>query len=433
MKRLINHKLEEWKIKKDRKPLLLVGARQIGKSHSVLEFGKANYANVVLFNFETSDELKRIFDGDLDPKRIIRELEGFSRQTITPKNTLIFFDEIQACGKAITALKYFCEQAPDYHIIAAGSLLGSYLVKDFVSFPVGKVDRLVMYPMTFQEFLMEMNPQIIPLIEESFANNKPLTLHDKALELFRTYLFTGGMPKAILEWKDRQEPVFVSAIHQEILSVYVGDMGKYSTPTEQVKTRAVYDSLPAQLAKENKKFQYSLIGSNARAVQYELGLEWLKSAGLILKCQKTKKGEIPIASYADLNSYKVYMSDVGLLNTKSGVPSIVILSEKAQMATESKGAMIENYVMQELVANDLIPYYWESDNRAEVDFIVQLSDKVIPIEVKAADNVKAKSLQVFIGKYSPAYSIRVSTKNFGFENNIKSVPLYAVWCIKENA
>jgi predicted AAA+ superfamily ATPase len=430
MKRLIEKKLIEWKTKKDRKPLLLVGARQIGKSYSVLEFGKANYTNVVLFNFETSEALKRIFDIDLEPKRIIRDLEGFSRQTISPLNTLIFFDEIQACGKAITALKYFCEQAPDYHIIAAGSLLGSYLVKDFVSFPVGKVDRLVMYPMTFQEFLTETNPQMIPAIEEAYENNTPLTLHEKALELFRTYLFTGGMPKAVLEWKERQEPVFVSAVHQEILSVYVGDMGKYSSPTEQVKTRAVYDSLPVQLAKENKKFQYSLIGSNARAVHYELGLEWLNSAGLILKCQKTKKGELPVASYADLTSYKVYMSDVGLLNAKIGLPAIVILSDKSQLAAEAKGAMTENYVMQEFVANGLVPYYWESDNRAEIDFVVQLNDKVIPIEVKAAENVKSKSLQVYVGKYSPAYSIRVSAKNFGFENNIKSVPLYAVFCVR---
>jgi len=273
VKRLIEKKLLEWKNKKDRKPLLLVGARQIGKSYSVIEFGRANYTNVALFNFETSDELKKIFSKDLNPKRIIKDLEGFSRQTITPQKTLVFFDEIQACGSAIISLKYFCEQAPEYQIIAAGSLLGSFLVKDFVSFPVGKVDRLVMYPMTFQEFLMEMNPHIIPLIEESFKENKPMDLHESALELYRTYLFTGGMPKAVLEWKEKQDPIFVSVLHQQILSTYVGDMGKYATPMEQVKTRAVYDSLPAQLARENKKFQYALIGSGARAASYELGLE----------------------------------------------------------------------------------------------------------------------------------------------------------------
>ena len=430
MKRLIETKLLDWKNKANRRPLLLVGARQIGKSHSVIEFGKCNYANVALFNFETSETLRKIFDSDLDPKRIVKDLEGFSRQTIVPEKTLIFFDEIQACGKALNSLKYFCEQAPEYHIIAAGSLLGSYLVRDFVSFPVGKVDRIVMYPMTFREFLMEMNPHIISLIEEAFKNDKPMNLHDTALELYRTYLFTGGMPKAVSEWKEKQDPILVSVLQHEILSVYTGDMGKYSTPIEQVKTRAVYDSLPAQLARENKKFQYALIGSSARAAGYELGLEWLRSAGLVLKCSKTNKGELPIASHIDLNSYKVYMSDVGLLNAKSGVPPISILSERAQLSSDAKGAMTENYVMQELTANDLTPYYWESDGKAEVDFVIQLHDKVIPVEVKSADSVRAKSLQVFVSKYAPPYSIRVSTKNFGFENGIKSVPLYAVWCVK---
>jgi len=429
MKRLITEKLLSWKNKDDRKPLLLVGARQIGKSYSVLDFGKTNYASTALFNLETSEELRKIFDPDLDPKRIIRELEGFSRQTITPYNTLIFFDEIQACGKAIASLKYFCEQAPEYNIIAAGSLLGSFLVKDFESFPVGKVDRIVMYPMTFHEYMIEMNPHMIPLIKECFIENTPMLLHEKAIQLYKEYLFTGGMPRAVLEWKTRSDPIFVAAIHQEILSMYYGDMGKYSTPTEQVKTRAVFDSMPTQLARENKKFKYSLIGSNARAVHYEIGLEWLISAGMVLKCQKTKKGELPLAGYADMTSYKVYMSDVGLLGAKIGIPAIAIFTEQAMLGNEMKGMLAENYVMQELTATGLTPFYWESDGKAEIDFIVQLEEKVIPIEVKSADNVKAKSLAVFTGKYSPKYSIRISSKNFGFENGIKSVPLYAVWCI----
>ena len=429
MRRLVTEKLEIWKNKQDRKPLMLVGARQIGKSYSVLDFGKANYANVVLFNFETSEELKKIFDPDLDPKRIVRELEGFSRQAITHHNTLIFFDEIQACGKAIASLKYFCEQAPEYHIIAAGSLLGSFLVKDFESFPVGKVDRIVMYPMTFYEYLMEMNQKVIPLIEESFNLNTPMSLHESAMQLFREYLFTGGMPRAVLEWKTSSETVFVSAIHQEILSMYYGDMGKYSTPTEQVKTRAVFDSMPTQLARENKKFRYSLIGSNARAVNYEIGLEWLMSAGMVIKCQKAGKGELPLAVYADMTSYKIYMSDIGLLGAKTGIPAVALLSEKAMLGSDMRGMLAENYVMQELTANNLTPFYWESDGKAEIDFVVQLEDIVIPIEVKSADNVKAKSLAVYISKYSPEYSIRVSAKNFGFANGIKSVPLYAVWCI----
>ena len=429
MKRSIEQKLTDWKTDKDRKPLLLVGARQVGKSYSVLEFGRANYANVAVFNFDGNDDLKGIFERDLDPNRIVRELSSYSGQTIVPNGTLIFFDEVQACGRAITSLKYFYEQRPDYHIIAAGSLLGSYLVRGPVSFPVGKVNRLVMYPMTFKEFLTEMNPAAIPLIEEAFRENTRSALHDKMLDLYRTYLFTGGMPEAIMKWKERQDPVYVSMVHQGILTMYAGDVGKYSSPAEQVRTRAIYDSLPAQLAKENKKFQYSLIGSRVRAADYETGLDWLESAGIALKCRKTGAGEIPLASNVDLTSYKIYMNDVGLLNTKSSVPPIMILSERSNISSGAKGAMTENYVMQELTANGLEPYYWGSNGKAEVDFVVQIGDKVVPIEVKAADNVKAKSLQEFVKKYSPEYSVRISTKNFGFDNGIKNVPLYAVWCI----
>ncbi|MCL2031656.1 MAG: DUF4143 domain-containing protein [Methanomassiliicoccaceae archaeon] len=430
MKRSIEPKLLDWKNSKGRKPLLLVGARQVGKSHSVIEFGRANYANIVVFNFEGNETLRKIFDMDLDPERIVTELEGFSSQTIVPQETLVFFDEIQACGRAMTSLKYFYEQCPDYHIIAAGSLLGSYLVREPTSFPVGKVNILTMYPVTFLEFLTEMNPAAIPLIKEAFEKNVQLTLHDKMLELYRMYLFTGGMPEAVAIWKDRRDPVFVSMVHQDILTMYIGDMGKYSSPADQVKTRAVYNSLPAQLAKENKKFQYSVIGSRARAADYEAGVDWLESAGIALRCRKTGAGEIPLASNVDLTSYKIYMNDVGLLNAKSSVPPITILSERSNISGGAKGAMAENYVMQELTANGLEPYYWESNGKAEIDFVVQMNDKVIPIEVKAADNVKAKSLQEFVKKYSPEYSIRASAKNFGFDNGIKSVPFYALWCIQ---
>jgi hypothetical protein len=238
------------------------------------------------------------------------------------------------------------------------------------------------------------------------------------------------MPEAVATWKERRDPVFVSNVHQDILTMYIGDMGKYSSPADQVKTRAVYNSLPAQLAKENKKFQYSVIGSRARAADYEVGVDWLGSAGIALKCRKTRIGEIPLASNVDLTSYKIYMNDVGLLNAKSGVPPIVIISERSNMSGGAKGAMTENFVMQELTANGLEPFYWESNGKAEIDFVVQMNDKVIPIEVKAADNVKAKSLQEFVKKYSPEYSVRVSAKNFGFDNGIKSVPFYALWCIQ---
>ena len=430
MKRLIDQKLKEWKDREDRMPLLLVGARQVGKSHSVLEFGKKNYSDVIMFNFESGTKLREIFDGDLEPRRIVIELEKYSGRSILPHTTLLFFDEIQACGKAITSLKYFCEEAPEYHIIAAGSLLGSYLRREKTSFPVGKVNLLTMYPMTFFEFMEEMNPFAIPLIQRSFDNNETDRSHEKMLELYRTYLFTGGMPKAVLKWKQTNDPNQVRLAQYEILTMYEGDMGKYTTPFEEVKNKAVYKSIPAQLAKENKKFQYSVIGSRARAVDYETNLDWLISSGLVLKCQRATRGELPLISFIDMTSYKVYLNDVGLLNAKSDIPFNTILSQ-TEVSGESKGVMAENYVMQELTANGFTPYYWGVHRKAEVDFLVQNKEgSVIPIEVKSADNVMAKGLREYVKQFYPKYSIRISSKNFGFDNGIKSVPLYAVWCIR---
>jgi predicted AAA+ superfamily ATPase len=251
------------------------------------------------------------------------------------------------------------------------------------------------------------------------------------MDLYRTFLFTGGMPKAVSKWKETNDPDLVRMVQHEILTVYSGDMGKYSSPAEQVRTEAVYGSIPAQLAKENTKFQYSVIGSRARATEYEDSLKWLISAGLVLKCQRVTRGEMPLAAFIDMNSYKVYMSDVGLLNAKSDIPYNMIMSRPHGISGGSRGAMAENYVMQELTANGLIPYYWGVHGKAEVDFLVQDREgKIIPIETKAADNVMAKGLREYTKEFSPEYSIRISSKNFGFDNNIKSVPLYAVWCIR---
>jgi len=431
MKRLIEEDLKKWKNGDDRMPLLLVGARQTGKTHSIMDFGKKNYSNTVMFNFEAGRSLKDIFGGDLEPRRIFKELERHSGQSIIPHETLLFFDEIQACGRAITSLKYFCEQAPEYHIIGAGSLLGSFLVREPTSFPVGKVNLLTMYPLTFREFLEEMNPFAIPLIQESFDRNMPGPANESMMELYRTFLFTGGMPKAVLRWKETKDPNMVRMAQHEILTMYSGDMGKYSSAAEQVRNEAVYDSIPAQLAKENTKFQYSVIGSRARAASYEDGLKWLISAGLVLKCQRVTKGEMPLAAFVDMNSYKVYMSDVGLLNAKSDVPYNIIMSGIRGMSGGPKGAMAENYVMQELTANGFVPYYWGVHGKAEVDFLIQDAEgMIIPIETKAADNVMAKGLREYVKEFSPEYSVRVSSKNFGFDNGIKSVPLYAVWCIR---
>jgi hypothetical protein len=335
-------------------------------------------------------------------------------------------------------LKYFCEQIPKYHIIAAGSLLGVALNRrkrndddvNKISFPVGKVEILTMYPMTFEEFLLATNPYLLEAIKEGYENNEPLSkpLHEKALELYRIYLYVGGMPKAVSECIKTNDYDFIRICQNEILSLYSADMAKYTTSAEQIKISAVYNSIPSQLAKENKKFFYRAIGSHARAASYESGLSWLKSTGLVLRSTKAREGKTPLAFYVDNLSYKIYMSDVGLLNAKGNAPRPLVLSDG--LSGEAKGAMTENYVAGELTANGHILYYWESNGKAEIDFLIQLDNFSTPIEVKSADNVQSKSLKQYVGKYAPAYSIRISARNFGFENNIKSVPLYAVFCIR---
>jgi len=447
MKRLFTKTLLDWKNNPERKPLLVYGARQVGKTTNIFKFATDNYDNVVLCNFERNEPLQKVFDKDLDPKRIIMELEVLTGKTITKGSTLLFFDEIQDCSKAITSVKYFYEQAQEYHIIAAGSLLGVALnkkkkknekadenkndiEKKGASYPVGKVTPMTVYQMTFQEFLMEINPQIMESIKTCFETNEPMSapLHDKALELYRTYLFVGGMPKAVLEYSNKKSPDFVRAAQSEILSLYYSDTGKYCTPSEQIKINAVYDSIPYQLAKENKKFQYQPIGSNARAATYEEGLHWLINAGVVQKINKVNHGWYPLSNFIDGLSYKVYMNDVGLLNAKSNISFNRIMTN--DLATGTKGGLAENYIAAELVANGLFPFYWESDGKAELDFVVQIGDDVVAIEGKSADNTQAKSLNLFVKKYEPKHVIRISTKNFGFEGGIKSVPLYAVWCIR---
>lgn len=431
MKRKIESKLLYWKNSQDRKPLLIYGARQVGKTYTIVDFGKKHYSDIVYFNFEGNSPLREIFDRDLDPNRIVTALEALSGRKISLGNTLIVFDEIQECEKALTSLKYFCEDAPEYHIIAAGSLLGLAINRGHFSFPVGKVSMLTMYPLDFEEFLMALDCEnLVDLIKNSYENNLPLDnpIHLKILDYYYKYLAIGGMPAAINAYINKNDFDFVRIAQNEIQSSYYGDMTKYTDIKESNKIVATYRSIPSQLAKENKKFQYKLIGSGARASTYESSIEWLVTAGIVYKCNKTKSGLMPLKISEDFLSYKIYMSDVGLLSNSLGLNIASILSEN--LSSEAKGALAENYVMQQLAATGFEPNYWESDGKAELDFVIQTKKNVVPIECKFADNVQAKSLNVFIKKYNPNYSIRVSSKNFGLENNIKSVPLYAVFCIK---
>lgn len=430
MKRLIENKLLEWKQSANRKPLIVYGARQVGKTYSIIEFGKKNFANVVYFNFEGNNNLSQIFEQDLDTNRIISSLEAYSCQKISPNDTLIFFDEIQNCERALTSLKYFCENAKEYHIISAGSLLGVAINRNNFSFPVGKVNILTMYPLNFEEFLLAQNRQdLITLVRKCYETNSQMEniIHEKLLEYYRQYLAIGGMPEVVSAFISTKDFDYVSIIQNEIQSNYFSDMTKYTTQKESNKIIATYRSIPSQLAKENKKFQYNLIGSGARAKDYEFSIDWLKTAGIVYRCNKAKEGFYPIKMYEDFSSYKIYMSDVGLLSCSLNItPKSLIFGN---ISSDTKGAIAENYVMQQLVFMGLEPFYWESNGKAEVDFVVQLGENVVPIECKFADNVQAKSLRVYTEKYKPKYTIKVSAKNFGFENGIKSVPLYALFCL----
>ena len=432
MKRLIMDKLVEWKNSIYRKPLLLRGARQVGKTYVLLEFGKKYYENVVYLHFEGNiDALNSIFSPNLEPKRIIEEIAAYTKQTILPHKTLIIFDEIQACEKALTSLKYFAEEANEYHIVAAGSLLGLAINRGHYSFPVGKVDMLTMYPLSFEEFLYATdNEDLIEMIRESYASFIPLDIpfHNRALELYRKYLVVGGYPAVVKTYLETENYDAVRSVQANISDSYIADMTKYSTPNDTIRSIAVFNSLPSQLGKENTKFQYAVVKRNARAKDYELSLELLKTAGVVLENIKVTEGKIPLSVYERIDSFKIYYSDVGLLCFKSGLfPQDILVNSSA--SDRARGLLAENYIAEQLISRGYRLNYWESDGKAEIDFVIRQSDSIIPVEVKSADNVKARSLRIFVEKYEPKYSIRISQKNFGFENDIKSIPLYAVFCL----
>lgn len=430
MERKMSKQLLDWKNNKEKTPLILYGARQVGKTYTILSFGKENYKNVAYINFEDNTEISKIFEQDLEVERIIKELSVKLGITILEEDTLIFFDEIQSCERALTSLKYFAENNKKYHIIAAGSLLGIAINRQKYSFPVGKVKMLTLYPLDFEEFLWALDKRdLANMIRKAFSENKEFSLHSLAIQYYRLYLAIGGMPRAILEYKDKQDMDFVTAILKDINNSYIADMAKYATSTETTKIMAVYNIISAQLAKENKKFQYKLIKSGARAYEYETAINWLNASGIINQCTKIKEGKLPLSAFIEPESFKIYMSDVGLLCNKFGIPTNIVIVENDNM-NDFKGALAENYVCNSLVQCGLKPYYWESNGKAEVDFVVQDKEgNIIPIEVKSSIHTRSKSLNVFKSLYKIPYSIRISTKNFGFENDIKCIPLYSVFCL----
>ncbi len=423
--------LEAWKNSVHRKPLILQGARQVGKTYSILEFGRTHYENVAYFNFETNPKLNKTFEENISPDYLIPILSHIAGQTIVKEKTLIVFDEVQLCEKALTSLKYFCEDTPDYHIIAAGSLLGVAVNRAKFSFPVGKVDMKTLYPMDMEEFMLALGENdLVEQIKKCFQTNTPLpsALHDASMQLYRQYLVVGGMPECVMHFAETKDYILVRHTQDTILASYLNDMGKYNTPNKVKKIMLVYDSITVQLSRKNTRFQYKLIKRGGRASEFENAIEWLCLSGIVSQVYKVDQIKKPLENYRDIDAFKIYVSDLGLLCAKKDLAANDILYMVEEI-NDFKGGMAENYVNVQLSINGYRTYYWESERGAEIDFIIQCDRQLIPIEVKSADNTRAKSLKVYMDTYKPAYAIKLSAKNFGFEDNKKIVPLYAAFCI----
>lgn len=434
MKRHITSKLIEWKNSQNRKPLIIQGARQVGKTYIISEFGRENYQRVVYFNFELDSKISEFFKNDIIPKNLINRLSFHCGQSIDPETTLIIFDEIQACGEALTSLKYFNEYANEYHIIASGSLLGVAINHNHNSYPVGKVDTYRLYPMDFEEFLVALGQDYLcESIKTAYYGISKLdsALHEKALELFRTYLLVGGMPAAVRAYVNTKDFNLVRNEQNTIQEAYLSDMAKYSTSSDIRKTRMIFNHISVQLSRINKKFQYSSMKSGGRAKEFEGALEWLELSGLINVCKKINDPMIPAANYLDPTSFKIYASDCGLLSNQYELRPDILINDSPLIA-DFKGGLYENYVFNQLLINEFKSYFWESSRIAEVDFILDDFARLIPLEVKSSTNVKSRSLALYNEKYKPELSLRVSTKNFGIEGNHISVPLYAVFCMKHD-
>ena len=431
MDRKIMNYFKNWKDNPHRKPLILQGARQVGKTYSILEFGRTCYENVVYFNFETNPKLSETFEENIAPDYLIPILSHISGQTIVKEKTLIVFDEVQLCERALTSLKYFCEDAPEYHIIVAGSLLGVAVNREKFSFPVGKVDLKTLYPMDIEEFMLALGEdELVEQIKKCFDEDRamPSALHDAAMGLYRQYLVVGGMPECVLQYVGTKDYILVRHTQETLLASYLNDMSKYNNLNEIKKTRLTYDNITVQLSKKNTRFQYKLIKKGGRAAEFENAIEWLCLSGIASQVYKVEQIKKPLENYRDIDSFKIYVSDTGLLCAKKDLHASDILYMSDEL-DDFKGGMAENYVNIQLLINEYKTYYWESERGAEVDFIIQREGKLIPVEVKSADNTRAKSLKMYMDTYKPEYAIKLSAKNFAFEDGKKIVPLYAAFCI----
>lgn len=433
MKRKVYKDLLEWKNSGMKKPLMVIGARQIGKTYIINEFCKNEFEDYVYINLLEHSEIIKIFKEEINTSEKFKRMKIYLEKDINLENTIIFFDEIQESEEMISALKYFCESDDPFKIICAGSLLGVKLKRMHSSFPVGKVQMINMYPMDFEEFLIANgNEALIDEIKKCYEQTVPMdsVLHNKALELYRLYLCVGGMPEAVSNLFNNDKDIlkFNKSIVEDIYQSYLNDMNKYvDNKYEAAKVESIYKSIPAQLGNQSNKFQYGKISSNARKRDYETALNWLLSSTMVHKCSIINKVEIPPLGFIIDDHFKLYLSDIGILTSVLQIRFKDIIFDNL---LQYKGIIAENYVATQLVANKHSLIYWESGNQAEIDFLLYNDDGIIPVEVKANDNVGSQSLKVYMKRYNPKYSIRISTKNFGVANNIKSVPLYAVFLIK---
>jgi len=430
MRRKIETQLLKWKNKSsDRMPLILTGARQVGKTYMLRWFGDNYFENVVYVNLETNLALASYFNDNIVPERILRYLESFAGKKIIPGKTLIIFDEIQSCERALTALKYFCEEKPEFHIAAAGNLLGVAINRGQYSFPVGKVESLKLYSLDFEEYLWARDKELLcGEIHMAFENMEslPEALHRDAIDLYREYLIVGGMPSCINVFLKTGSFLDMQLLQNEILDNYIADMAKYASNIDSVRIRACYNSIPAQLGKENKKFQYKVVQKGGSAALFGSSIEWLTYAGIVLKCHRISQAAEPIAVHSDPSAFKLYMGDIGLFVMKSGISQQTVLSGDSNTFM---GAVTENYVAQQFTAKGYDLWYWENKSIAELDFVLQKGNQIVGVEVKKGEHTRSRSLNVFADTHKPAYSIRLSLKNFGKKDNLLSVPLYATFCI----
>ncbi len=426
MERLALKKMIEWKNNPRRKPLVLMGARQVGKTWLMKTFGEKCYDKVAYVSFYNNADMTRVFDNDYNIDRILTAINIEVGFPVTPENTLIIFDEIQNAPRAFESLKYFCEDAPEYHIVVAGSLLG-VAIHNGISYPVGKVDLINLYPMNFREFLLANDEQ--GLVDALASKDYKLidSFSDKYLYYLKNYYYVGGMPAVVEEFVEHKDYEIIRSIQSDIITQYRGDFGKHIDSHILVKTNMVWDSIPIQLSKENKKFFFGQIKQGARSTDFETSIQWLTDCGLVYKVNKVNEPHIPLSAYKDIKVYKLFLNDIGLLGAMSELSAKTILGED-QLFVEFKGALTEQYVFQQLISDTKYkPYYFGTKKATfEQDFIIQDENRIIPIEVKAGKNVHSPSLKAFFEKYNPSVSVRFSTLPYTDQGWMKNIPLYAV-------